>query len=146
MSIVKVPGSPNHELEEEVKQMAAKLADLRATVLDQLKATRASLLAANEPVQDMHFDFGSRHLPGPSRLPGSDLVAVGSNEGPSTGEEQDEAVEQTQLLKQKYLRNAELASNLLKRLKEVMEFMGRIDKLGSQRPVIHPAFKRKRSS
>lgn len=62
--------------------------------------------------------------------------------GSLTGEEQEEA-EKVQLLKQKILSNASAIPIVLKRMKECMS---RIDKLESHNGFIHPAFKRKRTS
>nr|GMD29869.1 Packaging protein [Ipomoea batatas] len=58
-------------LEEEVTQMAEKVAEYRATLPDQLKTTLASLLAAQRPALQMHFDVGSLPQPGSSNAPAS---------------------------------------------------------------------------
>lgn len=58
-------------LEEEVNQMAEKVAEFRATLPDQLKTTLASLLAAQRPALEMHLDVGSLPQPGRSYALGS---------------------------------------------------------------------------
>lgn len=57
-------------------------------------------------------------------------------------DEDKEYAEKVQLLKQKLSSNASSMPNVLKRMKECIS---RIDKLDSCDGVIHPAFKRKRS-
>ncbi|XP_019159333.1 PREDICTED: uncharacterized protein LOC109156016 [Ipomoea nil] len=126
-------------LEEEVTQMAEKVAEYRATLPDQLKTTLASLLAAQRPALQMHFDVAS--LPQPA--PASDLGPVESQTLGSLTEEEQEETEKVQLLKQKILSNASAIPIVLKRVKECMS---RIHKLESHNGFIHPAFKRKRTS
>lgn len=57
-------------------------------------------------------------------------------------EEDKEYAEKIQLLKQKLSSNASVMPRVLKRMKDCIS---RIDKLDSCSGVIHPAFKRKRS-
>nr|GMD31609.1 Packaging protein [Ipomoea batatas] len=130
-------------LEEEVTQMAEKVAEYRATLPDQLKTTLASLLAAQRPALQMHFDVGSLPQPGSSNAPASDLGPVESETLGTLTEEEQEETEKVQLLKQKILSNASAIPIVLKRMKESMS---RIDKLESHNGFIHPAFKRKRTS
>lgn len=57
-------------------------------------------------------------------------------------EEEKEYAEKIQLLKQKLSNNASAMPNVLKRMKDCIS---RIDKLDSYNGDVHPAFKRKRS-
>nr|XP_025887679.1 uncharacterized protein LOC101262364 isoform X2 [Solanum lycopersicum] len=77
------------EIEEEVNQMAERIAEYRGTISVQLKTTVSSVLTAQRPVLGTHFDDGSESQSGSS----GDLS--------SAGEEQKE-----QLLKQKISENA----------------------------------------
>lgn len=63
-------------------------------------------------------------------------MALSVTEGPGEAEK-------LQLLKQKISSNASALPVILNRMKE---YMARIDKLESSNGVIHPAFKRKRTS
>ncbi|XP_004231184.4 uncharacterized protein [Solanum lycopersicum] len=127
------------EIEEEVNQMAERIAEYRGTISVQLKTTVSSVLTAQRPVLGTHFDDGSESQSGSSGDLSSDV------EGPIesghiailAGEEQKE-----QLLKQKISENASAIPVVLTRMKECMK---RIDKLQSCNGVIHPAFKRKRT-
>ncbi|RAL46254.1 hypothetical protein DM860_016687 [Cuscuta australis] len=142
MSTAGTPGSPNDELEEEVNQMAEKLADYRAAVLDKLNTNLPSILASTSLVVEKNVDFGSQFQPGPSHPP--DFAAVESEAvGSLRKQEQDEA-EKLQLLKEKFLSNANAVSSVSRKMKEITECMEKIDKLEPQNGVIHRAFKRKR--
>nr|GMD34753.1 Packaging protein [Ipomoea batatas] len=105
-------------LEEEVTQMAEKVAEYRATLPDQLKTTLASLLAAQRPALQMHFDVGSLPQPGSSNAPASDLGPVESETLGTLTEEEQEETEKVQLLKQKILSNASAIPIVLKRMKD----------------------------
>ncbi|XP_031092074.1 uncharacterized protein LOC115996800 [Ipomoea triloba] len=146
-TVAETQGSQDEEelgnLEEEVTQMAEKVAEYRATLPDQLKTTLASLLAAQRPALQMHFDVGSLPQPGSSNAPASDLGPAESETLGSLTEEEQEETEKVQLLKQKILSNASAIPIVLKRMKESMP---RIDKLESHNGFIHPPFKRKRTS
>ncbi|KAM3378691.1 hypothetical protein P3S68_011104 [Capsicum galapagoense] len=127
------------ELEEQVNEMAEKIADYRRTISVQLKTTVSSILIAQRPVLVTRFNEGSESQSGSSGDPSSDVG------GPIesgyiallAGEEQ-----RVQLLKQKILENASAIPVVLTRMKECMK---RIDKLQPCDGVIHPAFKRKRT-
>lgn len=125
-------------LESDVNQMATKIAEYRDSLPNQLTTTLVSLLTAQRPTS---FHFGSD--PGPSGHSASDTgrpVELDTNS--VQAEEDKEYAEKIQLLKQKLSSNASAMPNVLKRLKECIS---RIDKLDSCNGVIHPAFKRKRS-
>ncbi|KAI3741298.1 hypothetical protein L1987_58970 [Smallanthus sonchifolius] len=116
------------KLEEDVKLMAEKIAEFRDTLPDQLQNTLASILSAQRPVNFNHSDDG----PGPSS----------SNPNPESGILVDEDLvhaEKRQRIKQKISSNASAMSAQLKRMKDCMS---RIDKLDSFNNGIHPAFKR----
>ncbi|TMW81917.1 hypothetical protein EJD97_007410, partial [Solanum chilense] len=127
------------EMEEEVNQMAERIAEYRGTISVQLKTTVSSILTAQRPVLDTHFDDGSESQSGSSGDPSSDVEGPieSGNIAILAGEEQ-----KVQLLKQKISENASAIPVVLTRMKECMK---RIDKLQSCNRVIHPVFKRKRT-
>ncbi|KAK6142815.1 hypothetical protein DH2020_023163 [Rehmannia glutinosa] len=127
--------------------MAEKILEYRTTLPDQLSSTLSSLLASQRPVSPAHFvDEGSE--PETRTLPGADSEACASqgstreNMALSAIDDSEEA-EKIQLLKQKISSNACALPVVLNRMKE---YMARIDKLESSNVIIHPAFKRKRTS
>ncbi|CAK9134414.1 unnamed protein product [Ilex paraguariensis] len=122
------------ELEEEVNQMAQKILEFRAKLPDQLKNTLASILAAQRPTLVTLSGDGSE--PGPSN--DSD-----KGNGALLAEEDQENADKIQLLKQKISSNASSMPIVLKRMKECMSKM---DKLELSNGIIHPAFKKKRTS
>ncbi|XP_059312668.1 uncharacterized protein LOC132063920 [Lycium ferocissimum] len=126
------------EMEEQVKQMAERITEYRETIPVQLKTTVSSIFTHQRPLLTTHFDYG------PPSNPSSDVggpIQSGSI-ALLAGEDQNEA-EKVQLLKQKISENASAIPVALNRMKECMR---RIDKLQSCNGVIHPAFKRKRTS
>ncbi|XP_027108273.2 uncharacterized protein [Coffea arabica] len=132
------------KLEAEVNEMAQKILNYRTTLPGQLKSALSSILAAQRPVLPTHFDSGPESQPGPAHDPNPDVVRpIGSgNEALLTGESQE--TEKIRLLKQKISNNASMMPVVLKRMKDCM---ARIDNLDSCNGIIiHPAFKRKRSS
>ncbi|KAI3449190.1 hypothetical protein Pfo_005855 [Paulownia fortunei] len=135
------------KLEEEVEQMAQKILEYRTTLPDQLGSTLSSLLASQRPVLPTHLvDEGPepkiRTLPGPDSEAGVSQDLMRENMALSVSDDPEEA-EKMQLLKQKISRNAAALPVVLNRMKE---YMARIDKLESSNGIIHPAFKRKRTS
>ncbi|XP_059457625.1 uncharacterized protein LOC132187352 isoform X2 [Corylus avellana] len=66
-----------------------------------------------------------------------------SSEGAPQAEEDQEMAKKIQLLKDKMSSNASVMPNVLKRMKECIS---KIDKLDSNNGIIHPAFKRKKTS
>ncbi|KAH0733226.1 hypothetical protein KY290_002278 [Solanum tuberosum] len=127
------------EIEEEVNQMAERIAEYRGAISVQLKTTVSSILTAQRPVLGTHFDDGSESQSGSSGDPSSDVEGPieSGNIAILAGDEQ-----KVQLLKQKISENASAIPVVLTRMKECMK---RIDKLQSCNGVIHPAFKRKRT-
>ncbi|KAH0766298.1 hypothetical protein KY285_002169 [Solanum tuberosum] len=127
------------EIEEEVNQMAERIAEYRGAISAQLKTTVSSILTAQRPVLGTHFDDGSESQSGSSGDPSSDVLGPieSGNIAILAGDEQ-----KVQLLKQKISENASAIPVVLTRMKECMK---RIDKLQSCNGVIHPAFKRKRT-
>ncbi|KZV57641.1 hypothetical protein F511_03101 [Dorcoceras hygrometricum] len=130
------------KLEEEVERMAEKVLEYRTSLPNQLTSTLASLLSAQRPIipdPEVGTVSGS----------GSELAASRDVAGPVESgstllvREDQEEEEKIQLLKQKISTNASKMQTVLQRMKE---YMARIDKLESPNDVIHPAFKRKRTS
>ncbi|XP_015064576.1 uncharacterized protein LOC107009743 [Solanum pennellii] len=124
------------EIEEEVNQMAERIAEYRGTISVQLKTTVSSILTAQRPVLGTRFDDGSESQSGSSGDLSSDVEGP-IESGNIAGEEQ-----KVELLKQKISENASAIPVVLTRMKECMK---RIDKLQSCNGVIHPAFKRKQT-
>lgn len=125
------------ELEEQVHEMADKIVDYRTTIPGQLKTTLHSILATQRPIFDTQ---GPESQPGCSNNPPTyDAEGCGAS---LAGEVQKEA-EKAQFLKQKITSNASAIPNVMNRMKESM---ARIDKLQSSNKIIHPAFKRGRTS
>ncbi|XP_070026310.1 uncharacterized protein LOC107769599 [Nicotiana tabacum] len=129
-------------LEEEVKQKAERIAEYRGRILAQLETKLSSIFAAQRPVLETRFDDGSVFQSGPSSDPCSSDVGGPTNIAMLAGEDRKEA-EKIQLLKKKNLESASAIPVALNRMKDCM---ARIDKLQSCNGVIHPTFKRKRSS
>ncbi|KAL8114182.1 uncharacterized protein LOC141666426 [Apium graveolens] len=127
-------------LESDVNEIATKIAEHRDTLPNHLTSTLASLLSAQRPVLSTSLHFGLD--PGPSAHSAS--ADTGRPVELATSlrqtEEDKEYAEKIQLLKQKLSSNAFSMPNVLKRMKECIS---RIDKLDSCNGVIHPAFKRK---
>ncbi|XP_059457624.1 uncharacterized protein LOC132187352 isoform X1 [Corylus avellana] len=126
------------KLEADVKEMAQKILEYRAALPDQLRTTLASALSAQRPV--LPDGLG----PAPSGAPNTDAGGqFKSSEGAPQAEEDQEMAKKIQLLKDKMSSNASVMPNVLKRMKECIS---KIDKLDSNNGIIHPAFKRKKTS
>ncbi|XP_022865655.1 uncharacterized protein LOC111385489 [Olea europaea var. sylvestris] len=132
------------KLEEEVEQIAQKVLEYRTTLPNQLNSTLASLFSSQRPIIPPTSLSEDGSEPGPESEAGHNPgVPVESNRMASlVGEDQEEA-EKIQLLIQKISSNASTMHIVLKRMKD---YMARIDKLESSNGIIHPAFKRKRTS
>ncbi|KAF3441344.1 hypothetical protein FNV43_RR15258 [Rhamnella rubrinervis] len=121
------------KLEMEVKEMAQKILQYRATLPDQLKDTLASVLAAHRPVFPEGSEPGTSGDPKPGQVPYDNGTFL---------EDGDHATsEKIQLLKAKLSDNASAMPIVLKRMQECIS---QIDKLDSKNRIIHPAFKGKR--
>ncbi|KVH89107.1 uncharacterized protein LOC112526934 [Cynara cardunculus var. scolymus] len=116
-------------LEEDVKLMAKKIAEFRETLPTQLQNTLASVLSAQRPVNLNQFD----NDPGTSSNPNPESEALVEHDPIYT--------EKIQMIKQKIYNNASAMPSLLKRMKDCIS---RIDKLDSFNSGIHPAFKRRK--
>ncbi|XP_044493838.1 uncharacterized protein LOC123217119 [Mangifera indica] len=129
------------KLESDVKQMAQKILEYRATLPDQLKSTFASILSSQRPVLS---GFESESEPGPSgeHNRGSGEY-VESSKGKTLVKEEQKTAEKVSLLKTKISSNAAAMPTVLKRMKECI---ARIEELDSYNGIIHPAFKKKRPS
>ncbi|KAJ0052455.1 uncharacterized protein LOC116142612 [Pistacia vera] len=129
------------KLESDVKQMAQKILEYRATLPDQLKNTFASILSSQRPVLP---GFESGLEPGPSRDHNTDSGEhVESSKGATLVKEEQKAAEKIRLLKAKISSNVAAMPTVLKRMKECIF---RIEELDSYNGIIHPAFKKKRPS
>ncbi|XP_034709531.1 uncharacterized protein LOC117932395 isoform X2 [Vitis riparia] len=122
------------ELEADVKEMAKKVRHYRTTLPDQLKATFTSILSSQRPpflefVSGSEPEASGEPKPGQSRV----LLAQGDHE----------TSEKIQLLKQNISSNVSTIPVLLKRLNECMSM---VDKLDLYNGIMHPAFKRRRTS
>ncbi|KAH6767408.1 hypothetical protein C2S52_018391 [Perilla frutescens var. hirtella] len=124
-------------LEKEVEQIAQKILDYRTTLPAQLSST-ISLLETQRPVLPTHLL--DEAVPQPEA--GVTKGLLRETTGFPVTDDSDEAVK-IQLLKQKISSNATAVPVVLNRMKE---YMARIDKLDSSNGIIHPAFKRKRTS
>ncbi|XP_073158494.1 uncharacterized protein [Henckelia pumila] len=131
------------KLKKEVERMAEKVLDYRTSLPNQLTSTLASLLSSQRPI-----------VPDPEvgMVTGSDSevgVSQGAARPVESGSmallvrEDQEEEEKIHLLKQKISTNASKMQIVMQRMKE---YMVRIDKLELPNDVIHPAFKRKRTS
>ncbi|KAI3701207.1 hypothetical protein L2E82_45856 [Cichorium intybus] len=132
------------ELEEDVKNMAQKIAEFRETLPDQLKNSLASIIAAQRPAILTGIDDDSH--PGPSDNPNPDArTRLDSEHMDKILVEKDpKHTEKIQIIKQKISDNASMMPILVTRMKECMS---RINKLQHfKQDVIHPAFTRKRTT
>ncbi|XP_030928253.1 uncharacterized protein LOC115954522 [Quercus lobata] len=128
----------NEELERDVKQMAEKLLQYRTTLPDHLRSTFTSVLTAQRPV----LPPPSESTPSGAPIPDAG-GQVKSIEGLQDSEQDQEIAEKLQLLKDKISSNVSAMPIVLKRMKECIS---KIDKLDSYNGIIHPAFKRKKTS
>ncbi|GAA0144607.1 hypothetical protein LIER_35970 [Lithospermum erythrorhizon] len=115
------------KLEESVVDISQQILDYRNTCPNQLKTTFAFILESRRPI----LQHSHQNILGSSR---------GSASESSVTEEDPEDIKKLELLKQKMSSNASAISVTLKRMRECMDKM---DKLQSQKGVIHPAFKKK---
>ncbi|KAI5647242.1 hypothetical protein M9H77_33247 [Catharanthus roseus] len=132
------------KLEAEVNEMAQKILNYRTTLPDQLKSTLASILVSQRPVIGTNLDSVPESQPGTSNVPNPDAVGPSGsgNETLEAGGE-DEDSQTIKLLKEKISSNVENIPIVLNRMKDCMR---RIDQLESCNGIIHPAFKRKKTS
>ncbi|KAK9273156.1 hypothetical protein L1049_017963 [Liquidambar formosana] len=141
------PGSSEDEtelqevemLESQVKQMAHKILHYRKTLPDQLKTTFSSILAAQRPLLPLP-ESGSEPGPSGDPIPGAHIEP---GKGAILAEEDQNSAEKICLLKQKISSNISAMPIVLKRMNECISM---IDKLDSYNEIVHPAFKRKRTS
>ncbi|KAJ8748933.1 hypothetical protein K2173_013369 [Erythroxylum novogranatense] len=125
------------DLESEVKLMAKKILEYRATLPSQFKTTLASLLSSQRSV------IGLDTEPGPSggSNPGSE-ARVETSKAAVPLIDDETTREKVRLLKGKISSNVSAMPVLIRRMKECLS---RIENLGSSNGTIHPAFKRKRN-
>lgn len=127
-------------LEADVNQMAQTILHFRTSLPDQLKKTLASLLAAQRPVLPLE----SASVPGPSKDPSTDAGGkFNSGRGSVEIKDEQENGDKLQLLRHKISDNQAAMATVLKRVKDCIS---NIEKLESSNGIIHPAFKRKRTS
>ncbi|CAH2069157.1 unnamed protein product [Thlaspi arvense] len=123
------------KLESDVRQMAKKISEYRETLPDHLRNTLDSALSSHRPVLP-NIGSGSGPLP-PSRLTipetGVGPVALGTRE-------QDSAEKMVEL-KERMSRNAANIPKVVKRARECIEGIHKLDSLAA---TIHPAFTRRR--
>ncbi|XWS32194.1 hypothetical protein CRYUN_Cryun23aG0139500 [Craigia yunnanensis] len=119
------------ELESDVKKMAEKILEYRATIPDQLKITLDSILSTQRP-NFSRIDDGSE--PGPSAEHNADSEEM-------EVDEERRAKEKIRLLKEKISSNISAMPIVVKRMKECIS---RIEKLDSCNGIIHPAFKKRK--
>ncbi|KAM7261148.1 hypothetical protein ACFE04_026623 [Oxalis oulophora] len=115
-------------VESEVKQMAVKILEYRDTLPDQLKTSFTSLLSSQRPLTYPHQDSGE---------------PAETSRGAAITDKEQKTNEKISLLKAKISSNISAMPVVLKRMKECIS---RIDKLDSYDGIIHPAFKKKRTS
>ncbi|XP_054783835.1 uncharacterized protein LOC129290836 [Prosopis cineraria] len=127
----------SEKLEFDVEQMAQEIMERRSTLPEQLKSTLASVLASQRPLVPEFSDIGQPEAP-KSGASEQDILMrqkLSDVENPETAKK-------VQLLKQKISSNACVMPVVLKRMKECI---ARIEKLDSYNVIIHPAFKRKKT-
>uniref|UniRef100_A0A2P2NHC5 Uncharacterized protein n=1 Tax=Rhizophora mucronata TaxID=61149 RepID=A0A2P2NHC5_RHIMU len=126
------------KLESEVKQMAKKIMEYRATLPDHFKTLLASLLSSQRPVF-LHSQSGLDAGPSGESNPGSEGQIEFSRQVPA---EDPKTAKRVSLLKEKISSNISAVPVVLQRMKECIS---RIDNLDADNGIIHPAFKRKRT-
>ncbi|KAB5569184.1 hypothetical protein DKX38_002977 [Salix brachista] len=124
-------------LETQVKQIAKKILEYRATLPDQLKTTVASLPSSQRPILP---DCDSGTDPGPPGELNPDSGEDKSSRAAFLTKEDQETAEKAQLLNEKISSNVSTMPVVLKRMRDCIS---RISKLDSY---IHPAFKKRRTS
>ncbi|KAI9182384.1 hypothetical protein LWI28_024788 [Acer negundo] len=128
------------KLESDVKQMAQRILEYRATLPDQLKNTFASILSAQRPALP---GIEPQSEPGPSRDHNPDSGGHVESKGTTLVGEDQMTADKIRLLKDKISSNVSAMPIVLKRMKECIN---KIDKLDSYNGIIHPAFKKKKPS
>ncbi|KGN56521.1 uncharacterized protein LOC101223085 [Cucumis sativus] len=131
------PDSELEELELEVQQMAQRILHYRSTLSAQIKSSFCSLLESSRPL-------AIASEPGISARPDhEDDEQTTRGEDTNLHEEGLETAKKIQLIKDKISSNNTMIPTVLKRMKDCIST---IDKLDSYNGVIHPAFKRKKTS
>ncbi|KAK3194829.1 hypothetical protein Dsin_026139 [Dipteronia sinensis] len=128
------------KLESDVKQMAQRILDYRATLPDQLKNTFALILSAQRPALP---GIEPQSEPGPSLDHNPDSGGHVESKGTTLVGEEQKTADKICLLKDKISSNISAMPIVLKRMKECIS---KIDKLDSYNGIIHPAFKKKKPS
>ncbi|GKU96862.1 hypothetical protein SLEP1_g10047 [Rubroshorea leprosula] len=129
------------KLESDLHKMAQKILEYRTTLPDQLKATLVTVLSSQRPIlpgTELDSD------PGPSdERCNSDSRQVESIRDGSKADGEQKNSEKIILLKDKISANIAAMPLVLKRLRECIS---RMEKLDSCNGIIHPAFKRRKDS
>ncbi|KAL6323145.1 hypothetical protein AAG906_027419 [Vitis piasezkii] len=136
------------ELEADVKEMAQKVRHYRTTLPDQLKATFTSILSSQRPpflefVSGSEPEASGEPKPGQFRGFGSPPFSFSLFSFPWGGGEDYGGRTKRVLLAQGDHETSRKYDFLLKRLNECMSM---VDKLDSYNGIMHPAFKRRRTS
>ncbi|EOA21770.1 hypothetical protein CARUB_v10002227mg [Capsella rubella] len=119
------------ELESDVKQMAKTISEYRQTLPDHLRNTLDSALSSHIPNIDSRLDPLS-----------SSYLSIAETQAPVVvGTEEQDSREKIIRLKEIMSRNAANIPKVVKRIRECIEG---IDKLDSLDVTIHPAFRRRR--
>lgn len=126
------------KLESDVKQLAEKVAEYRATLPDQLKNTLTSILSEHRAVLP-RTATGSESGPSGEENPGHFQSIKGSQQ--MHIELKD--AEKMRLFEDKLSSNISAIPIIVKRMKDCI---ARIDKLDSSSGTIHPAFRKKPTS
>ncbi|XP_022980439.1 uncharacterized protein LOC111479807 [Cucurbita maxima] len=133
---------PHYEVEElelEVNQIAQRIHHYRSTLSAQLKSSFFSLLESSRPLPVGASELGTSAAPPDHE---DDEQTTTRGEG-TVHEEGLETAKKIQLLEDKISSNIILIPTVLKRMKDCIST---IDNLASYNGVIHPAFKRKKTS
>ncbi|KAF9687820.1 hypothetical protein SADUNF_Sadunf02G0132900 [Salix dunnii] len=128
------------QLDTQVKHMAKKILEYRATLLDQLKTTVASLLSSQRPILP-ECDSGSDTGP-PGEL-NPDSGQDKSSRAALLTKEDQETAEKVHLMKEKISSYVSTMPVVLKRMRDCIS---RINKLDSYSGSMHPALKKKKTS
>ncbi|KAJ1408578.1 hypothetical protein SESBI_23357 [Sesbania bispinosa] len=116
------------ELESDLKEMAQKILEYRATLPDQLKATLLSVLDAQRPSL-------------PQLNTGASEQNISRGESLSAPED-PETAKKLKLLNEKISSNCSAMPIVLKRMKDCIAKIEKLDSYNAA--IIHPAFKRRR--
>ncbi|KAK4769795.1 hypothetical protein SAY87_030327 [Trapa incisa] len=129
------------QLELEVQNMAEKILHYRSTLSEQLKNAFAVLASAHRP-EFPQVDSGSEPRPSgaPRQGPSRDSELVSNS---PVSESYIDTAKKIELLKEKTMKNIAALHGLLKRLKGCVSA---IDNLDSHPSIIHPAFRKDRTS